>query len=64
MKGVDGCIYRARLHDDGSGDQVAIQKKVPGVRGWKIVSYNLMGCMADNLEKFLEEKVSDNRRKT
>jgi hypothetical protein len=55
MRGADGCIYRARYRDDGYGDKVAIQKKVPGVRGWKIVSYNRPGCMAENLAEFLEK---------
>jgi hypothetical protein len=53
VKGGDGNIYRACFLDKGYGDKAAIQKKVPGVRGWTTVAYNLSGGLRENLLRFL-----------
>jgi hypothetical protein len=53
VKGNDGNLYRGCFEDHGYGDKVTIQKKVPGVRGWQTVRYNLSGCIEENLQRFL-----------
>lgn len=55
MTGKDGCKYRRSLLLQGGKDMLCIQRKVPGVRGWKVVIYNFPWSEArERLQRFVD----------